>query len=677
MKKYFVLIFAVFTALALSACRNGAVKTAEATEPQPVETRGFAWEVVNGEAMLTGIGNVTEGDIVIPAQVRLVETEAGWTEAEDDVSGTLYQVAVKGDAFKSCEQLITVTFMDGVQIENNQMHGKKLGMFYKCINLIAVYNIPDSVTSMQGTFEDCKALSEAPVLPSALVNMTSAFENCFSLGEPSVIPDSVTEMTKAFLNCTSLERMPEIPEKVKNLTSAFQGCKSLKETTGIPASVQIMNNTFAGCSSLTRTPVLPEGVEEIINCFAGCRSLVDVKSLPSSIKKMNGAFSRCVSLVTAPEIPEGIKELQSTFEGCSSLVNAPQIAYSVTNLFRTFAGCESLVVSPEIHENVKEMEYTFEGCTAMKVTPHLPDSIILNYAFKDCTSLQTVTNIPGSTGMIKMFENCTSLTEVLSVSPDAQIAFGTDIFLNCDNLKRITTDFCLCHIVMSGTLYYLFAYDVEFIPMQDHSECKFRNDLLPFEYELFNGIHMIYENTSESQKEWYKKFLDEEVPDFFLECCNYLFFKNEIFVPGDLLPNRDGDTTAMLNSFAGVRIKNTVSNSRIKSVVYHEFGHCFDAFYSVELDPGRLYVSLSNTETWKELHKQEGDICGQWYSSAYYMMYFEWQCAESFAISVEKYFTDPNALKSRCPGMYEYMDNLFRPLLEAEAAAKEEAENAA
>ena len=63
MKKYFVLIFAVFTALALSACRNGAVKTAEATEPQPVETRGFAWEVVNGEAMLTGIGNVTEGDI--------------------------------------------------------------------------------------------------------------------------------------------------------------------------------------------------------------------------------------------------------------------------------------------------------------------------------------------------------------------------------------------------------------------------------------------------------------------------------------------------------------------------------------------------------------------------------------------------------------------------------------
>ena len=674
MKKHYVCILFLLCGLLMAACAGN---PAAPEETGPVASRGFAWEVKDGEALLTGIGQVAEGDIWIPGQVHLVETTDGWTEAADDTSGAVYPVVVKGDAFKNCKQLVTVTFMDGVQIENNQMHGKKLGMFYKCSNLVAVYNIPDSVTSMQGTFEGCKALSEAPVLPSALVNMTSAFENCISLGEPSVIPDSVTEMTKAFLNCTSLERMPEIPQKVKNLTSSFQGCASLKETTDIPASVQIMNNTFAGCGSLTRTPVLPEGVEEIINCFAGCSSLIDAEPLPASIKKMNAAFKNCTALATAPDIPEGITELQSTFEGCSSLVNAPQIADSVTNLFRTFAGCESLVVPPEIHENVKEMEYTFERCTAMKVTPHLPDSIILNHAFKDCTSLQTVTNIPGSTGMIKMFENCTSLTEVLSVSPDAQITFGMDIFLNCDNLKTITTDFCLCHIVMSGTLYYLFAYDVEFIPMQDHSECKFRNDLLPFEYELFNGIHMIYENTSESQKEWFKKFLDEEVPDFFLECCNYLFFKNDILVPGGIVPNPNGDTTSMLNSFAGVRIKNTVSNSQIKRTVYHEFGHCFDAFYSIALDPGRLYMSLSNTETWKELHKQEGDICGQWYSSVYYMMHFEWQCSESFAISVSKYFTDPNALKSRCPGMYEYMDNLFRPLLEAEAAAKAETENAA
>lgn len=682
MKKYSVLFFLLIAALAMTACSGG---TTETVEPQPSASRGFAWEVREGEAWLTGIGKVTESDIWIPGQVRLVEGAEGWTEAEDDTSGVVYPVVVKGDAFKSCKQLTTVTFMDGVRIENDQMHGKKLGMFYKCTSLAAVYNIPDSVKSMRGTFEGCKALCEAPVLPSALVNMESAFEDCISLREPSVIPDSVTEMVKAFSGCASLERMPNLPSNVTDLTDCFRSCSSLIEISQIPSGVRIMNYCFSGCKALPRMPVLPEGVEEINGCFTGCSALVDVEPLPASVKQMKSVFKGCSALVTVPDIPEGIVELHSAFEDCASLLNAPRLPESVRKLTSTFKGCESLAVAPEIPVGVVDMESTFEGCSSLKITPYLPEAAILTYTFKDCTALERVTNFPGTESAYQTFANCVSLKEVLTVDAETSLGRGIDAFLNCSSLELITLDFCPWEM-KRGNYEYLGAIihsNVEFALSQNHGEgynCEYCSGSSGGQF--VDGVLLRYENASDLYAEWFIDFFDNEVPEFFKENCFLVTLTN------DLGPYySDPKTVNQIRGFATgheAYIKITGSLLNMEYTVYHELGHCFDFCYNnayqgattilSDQPTGILYPYLSDMEEWLTLHEAEGNVACQWYGSLYWTFTEEEQRMETFAISVSKYFTDPDALKRRCPGMYEYMDNLFRPMLEAESEAKAEAE---
>ena len=126
-------------------------------------------------------------------------------------------------------------------------------LFWGCISLTSVLNIPSTVTTMANTFTYCTNLVNVPDIPSSVTDMSNTFNNCTSLVNAPDIPSSVTNMTGTFINCTNLVNAPTIPNGVTNMTQTFNNCTNLTQAPEIPNSVTNMTSTFKGCSSLTGT----------------------------------------------------------------------------------------------------------------------------------------------------------------------------------------------------------------------------------------------------------------------------------------------------------------------------------------------------------------------------------------------------------------------------------------
>ena len=94
------------------------------------------------------------------------------------------------------------------------------------------------VATMDGTYESCYYMINAPLIPNGVTSMKGAFWNCQSLKNVPLIPDSVTNMEQSFYSCTSLSTIPHIPSRVQNMKDTFWGCIALKDRIiTIPTSV--------------------------------------------------------------------------------------------------------------------------------------------------------------------------------------------------------------------------------------------------------------------------------------------------------------------------------------------------------------------------------------------------------------------------------------------------------
>lgn len=572
---------------------------------------GFEWEVKEGSAWLTGIGSAKETDIMIPAQVCLRWKNGRWQESLwGSVFGdeeSTYPVIVAGDAFYDCDQIVTVTFQDGVAVQSNTMTVQSKGMFARCDNLTGVYNIPNSVTNMYGTFIDCK----------------------------------------------SLETISNFPEDVTLLYDCFRGCSALTSVPRLPDGVQSMFGTFMDCTSLVTAPDIPESVTSLTNCFQGCTSLSTVIHLPEGIQEMESCFENCVSLTQVPDIPTSVKSLMYTFRNCTSLKATPRMPNTLRNLASAFEGCTALETVTNIPDEVSVMSCTFAGCIALKDVPPLPDHYITMFGcFRDCISLEGSISMHWeyvyAHGMVGVFDNCTNLDT---------------IFINCCPFcSAITED----------------EYETEVVYTGIHEEgaiCPWCGHTFAFTY--VDDVIVGYENASNAYVEWFIDLIDNEIPGIFKEYCN------SITLTDDLMRYTDSESVRKptVNGFASggkAYIKIRESFYSMEYTVYHELGHCLDSGYIDTSEAEQTNVwKLSDTEEWIALHEAEGAAASYWYNlNSYWSFTEEERRRETFAISVGKYFTAPNALKASCPGMYEYMDNLFREALEAEATAKD-AENAA
>ena len=162
------------------------------------------------------------------------------------VNDVEYNTLVANTLFKSKTIVEEVYFASGVLSQN----GNAQNMFMGCSSLTKVINLPNNITSLDGTFYNCTSLVNAPLIPYSVTDMASTFYNCTRLVNAPVIPNSVTSLSSTFSGCTRLVNAPVIPNSVTKMNSAFSGCTSLVNVPEIPSSVTDMSYTFRNCINL-------------------------------------------------------------------------------------------------------------------------------------------------------------------------------------------------------------------------------------------------------------------------------------------------------------------------------------------------------------------------------------------------------------------------------------------
>ena len=81
-------------------------------------------------------------------------------------------------------------------------------------------------------------MTTAPEIPNSITNMTETFQNCTALTTATEIPNSVTNMQSTFMGCTLLAKGPSlIPESVTNMFQTFSRCSNLSGIIQINANL--------------------------------------------------------------------------------------------------------------------------------------------------------------------------------------------------------------------------------------------------------------------------------------------------------------------------------------------------------------------------------------------------------------------------------------------------------
>ena len=289
-------------------------------------TQGLQMELkAGGTYTVTGMGNVTDGVIVVPSVYESLPVTAVAREAfakNVNITAVILPdsiVTIESRAFDGCTALTEAV------LPNNATMGEYV--FNGCKNLVKV-NLPANLTTVpRFTFNECHSLAaiEFPsglktigerafyecrklvnfAFPNGLERIESnAFSGCHALTAVN-IPSTVKEIgLRAFSNCVSVDTLTVARGSGSKYYSAnnciisdhklIVGCKS----SVIPSdSVTVIGESaFQGCQELTRINSLV-GVRQIDDyAFMGCSSVKRL-SIPSSVTSIGvGAFSYCESL---------------------------------------------------------------------------------------------------------------------------------------------------------------------------------------------------------------------------------------------------------------------------------------------------------------------------------------------------------------------------------------------
>ncbi|MBQ8229757.1 MAG: leucine-rich repeat protein, partial [Clostridia bacterium] len=197
------------------------------------------------------------------------------------------------------------------------------GAFFGCTNLTEII-IPDSVTSIDWTFNACSSLTNIIVdenntayksIDGNLYSKDGKTLVQYAIGQTAtsfVIPDSVTSIgIGAFFGCTNLTEII-IPDGVTSIgNSAFADCINLQyNTKGNLKYLGNENNPYVYLAGTTATDITTATIEngcKIIgeSVFSGCSSLTEIV-VPNSVTSIGGyAFSNC-SRLTEIVVPNGV-----------------------------------------------------------------------------------------------------------------------------------------------------------------------------------------------------------------------------------------------------------------------------------------------------------------------------------------------------------------------------------
>lgn len=173
---------------------------------------------------------------------------------------------------------------------------------FTATGITTIPSIPSSVTDMDRTFYQCYYLVDASslVIPDGVTSLYYTFEECHRL---QILPDisnetQITNMNLTFMNCSSIVDLSDyvIPNGVQTMSQTFMGCKRLEKAPQFPDDVSIVASTFWNCTALTVAPKIPESATNISMTFYGCTSLTGEIQIPCTIKSIP-PYGNCTATV--------------------------------------------------------------------------------------------------------------------------------------------------------------------------------------------------------------------------------------------------------------------------------------------------------------------------------------------------------------------------------------------
>ena len=381
---------------------------------------------------VTGIGNCTDTDIVIP------------TEYEG-----LPVTTIGNSAFRACSKLTSVTIPDSVTTIGSSA-------FWRCSNLTSV-TIPDSVTTIGGSaFRECSNLTSVTIPDSVTTIGGSAFYGCSNLTSVTIGNAHAIVGLKAFSGCNSaLYTDYQLGRYVGDSTNPYailveMTNKNLSIYQIHPDTKIIAGGVFSSCGRLTNITI-PNGVRTIGgSAFYNCGKLTSVTIPDSVITIGDYAFYYCTNL-TSVTIGDSVTTIGGgAFYKCSNLTRFVVVEnntayqsingnlYSKDGTVLVAYACGKTVTSfvvPNIVTTIGDSAfYDCDNLTSVTIGNSV--TTIGDYAFCECNRLTSVT-IPDSVTTIGnwAFYYCTNLTSV--TIPDSVTTIGEDAFQSCYNLTSV------------------------------------------------------------------------------------------------------------------------------------------------------------------------------------------------------------------------------------------------
>ena len=203
----------------------------------------------SGNCRITGIGNCTDTEIVIPSKIDgYTVTSIGnyaFGECKSITSIVIPDTVeeIKEGAFYGCTSLKSVTLGNSVQAINQNT-------FSNC-TLLKSIDIPNSVAYIGAeAFNGCKSLKSVNIGNGVTSIGRESFRECTSLSSITIGKNVSAIGDKAFYNCTSLGSFV-IPDKVTKISDyTFEGCTALTSVTIAKSVKMIGSSPFKYCSSL-------------------------------------------------------------------------------------------------------------------------------------------------------------------------------------------------------------------------------------------------------------------------------------------------------------------------------------------------------------------------------------------------------------------------------------------
>ncbi len=461
-----------------------------ATEPAGPALLAFTLDEDGLYYIVTGMGSVTDPDVVIPAEYEgLPVKEIGknafrGTEVESVTVPASVEV-IGRHAFYACAALEKVTFEDGSRLKIIEdlafsSSGVKRLVLPATLELIgksAFYHAREleHVTmpttagwwcaqnrdAVAGVIMDRSIMGSGERLAENLRMEYAGYYWCRPAGQLTY--SFVDDAENPFYNIASVGAFREseltVPTEYAGLpvlginASAFSGCTFLTSVT-IPTSIQnVGSGAFAGCTNIASMTVSLKNDSNFLGYFFGDLYSFDAESyVPASLKSLtltgtddvpSYACYGCANLESVT-FGEGIVTIyQNAFENCTSLKS---ITFGDVDAIsdRAFAGCtalEELTLDGAI-ETIGES--AFLECTALEsVLIGASVKIVGSNAFSGCTALSELSFEDAAQNELSVYSqafwNCTALETV--VLPARTVSLERGVFEGCNSIAELTLPF--------------------------------------------------------------------------------------------------------------------------------------------------------------------------------------------------------------------------------------------